>query len=222
MKKLIIITALTIFTMAATTAQTVNWEALPTKGHILSAHVGWDYSFNWGIGYGYKLDAKLPIILKGDFSMPSGEKALDDFNIKLGAQIRWFQRGSFMFSTEVDGIFRRFENSHTRMLNFGSFMSGVVGYYKPRWMVAGEFGFDKAIVTHFKHSSVMKEFFPQVKDGWYEPATGGNFHYGIQAGYSFAKSDVGVKFGKVVEQDFKNDPTIPFYFQLSYNLRLQR
>ena len=61
------------------------------------------------------------------------------------------------------------------LANFGSDLSSTIGYYKPKWFVATEVGFDKAIVTHFKHSDLFKEHFPDVKDGWYEPATGGNF-----------------------------------------------
>ena len=64
---------------------------------------------------------------------------------------------------------------------------------------------------------MFREDFPQVKDGWYEPATGGNFHYGLQTGLSFAKSDITLKVGKVVQQDFETDPTMPLYLQLGYN-----
>src|SRR5262245_52734910 len=132
MKKLNIIIALMVCFTTGAFAQTVNWQALPTKGHLFSVNVGWDYSFSWGVGYGYKLNTKFPIILKADVSVPSGEEALDDFNVKLGAQIQWFKRGSFCFSTETDGIFRRYENDYARILNFGSYTTAVAGIYKPK------------------------------------------------------------------------------------------
>jgi hypothetical protein len=66
---------------------------------------------------------------------------------------------------------------------------------------------------------VFGENYPNAKDGWYEPATGGNFYYGVQTGYSFGNNDVTLKAGKVIQQDFKTDPVIPFYFQLGYNRR---
>ena len=103
------------------------------------------------------------------------------------------------------------------MLNFGSDLSATAGYYKPKWLVAGEFGFDKALVTHFKHTNAFRENFPEVKDGWYQPATGGNFYYGVQAGYSFGANDITLNAGKVIQQDFKTEPTIPFYVQIGYN-----
>jgi hypothetical protein len=38
------------------------------------------------------------------------------------------------------------------ILNFGSELKGVIGLYKNRWFVAGELGFDKAIVSKFSHT----------------------------------------------------------------------
>ena len=34
-------------------------------------------------------------------------------------------------------------------------MGVTAGYYQRKWFVAGEAGFDKAIVTHFKHSAYI-------------------------------------------------------------------
>ena len=105
------------------------------------------------------------------------------------------------------------------MLNFGSDFSGIVGYYRTHWFVAGEVGFDKAIVTNFKHSELYKDQYPDVVDGWYEPATGGNFYYGLQAGFSFRKQDIYLRAGKILTQDYKTKPLIPYYGQLGCNIR---
>jgi hypothetical protein len=106
------------------------------------------------------------------------------------------------------------------MLNFGSDLSGNIGYYRSKWFIAGEVGFDKAIITNFKHSKVYRDQYPGVADGWYEPATGGNFYYGLQAGFSFKNQDIYMKAGKLLRQDFKTTPFIPFYFQLGYNIKI--
>ena len=98
-------------------------------------------------------------------------------------------------------------------------MSGIVGYYRPKWFVAGEFGFDKAIVTHFRHSKAYKDQYPGVVDGWYEPATGGNLYYGLQAGFSFRKQDIFLRAGKILTQDYKTTPMVPIYGQLGYNIK---
>ena len=102
------------------------------------------------------------------------------------------------------------------MMNYGSEFSALIGYYKPRWYIAGEFGFDKAITTHIRHSEEMKNQFPEIKDGWYIP-TGGNYLYGLQLGYSFRKMDVTLKTGKTVAQGFKTSAMFPIYFQLGVN-----
>ena len=100
-------------------------------------------------------------------------------------------------------------------------MGIVAGYYKPKWFVAGEAGFDKAIVTQFKHKDLYKQNFPSVKDGWYEPATGGNFYYGLQTGLSFRRNDIYLKAGKILAEDFSTKPMVPFYLQFGYNIWLK-
>ena len=204
-------------------AQTVNWNALRNSNHIITAGIGWDYSISYSLGYGYQMNTKIPLIFSTNFSIPSGENLLDDFKTKIGAQLMLLSTPHIKGSVTINGIFRRYENSMARLLNFGSEMKGTLGYYRPRWFVAGETGFDKAIVRHFKHSKLFKEtVFPDVKDGWYEPSTGGNFYYGIQTGYSFVKSDFTLSIGMVSAQDFKSIPLVPYYLILGYNYRIIR
>src|SRR5688572_5552650 len=161
MKTFKIIIAACILTSTFAGAQSLNWENQQAfRGHIVSLNVGWDYASTWGIGYGYQMNSSLPVILKADFSTPFGNTNFDDFKVKLGAQVQWFKKGAFAFSTEIDGVFRRYENPHARLLNFGSYMCATAGYYKPKWFVAGDFAFDKAVVTHIKNSAAMKEFYP--------------------------------------------------------------
>ena len=199
-------------------SQNLNWARLkPEQRHILNVNAGYDYAFTYGVGYGYQLKTKFPIVLNVEHSQPAGEDIFDDFKTKIGGQIRLYQINNFHFTAKIHGVFRRYENDYVRLVNFGSDMSAIIGYYKSKWFVAGEFGFDKAIVTNFKHSDLFREDFPQVKDGWYEPATGGNFYFGVQTGLSFAKSDITLKVGKVIQQDFKTDNTIPLYLQVGYN-----
>lgn len=206
-----------------TNAQTISWKSLQkNQKHILSANLTADYALNYGAGYGYQLSSKLPIILNASFSIPSGNKILDDYKTKIGGQINWLQSGNFYFSSQLQGIFRSYENSYARLLNFGATVSTTAGYYTQHWFVAADAGFDKAIVTHFKHSALYKSNFPGVKDGWYEPATGGNFNYGLQTGYSIKNADIYVRAGKLIEQDFKTAPMLPFYAELGFNFKLKK
>lgn len=200
-------------------SQNLNWENLkPETKHLVNINVGWDYGLVFGVGYGYQLKTKFPIVLNIAYSVPAGENLLDDYKLKIGGQIRLIKIQNFGFSANVHGVFRRYENPLVRMLNFGSDFSGVVGYYKPKWFIAGEAGFDKAIVTHIKNSSAMKDIYPAVQDGWYVP-TGGNFFYGIQTGFSLKSNDLNLKIGKTITQDFKTTASLPVYLQLGFNRR---
>lgn len=219
--KTLIFVALILSISNKSKAQTVNWNSLEDSKHIISASIGWDYSVSYNLGYAYRLKTKSPILLHGNFSVPSGEKLFDDFKTKLGGQVLLFNKSNLKGSIALNGIFRRYENPLVRLQNFGGELKGTFGYFRPKWFVAVEVGFDKAIVTHFKHSETFKEtIFPDVRDGWYKPTTGGNFQYGLQTGYSFKKSDIIFNIGMVTTQDFKSTPLIPYYLMLGYNLRI--
>lgn len=221
--KTLYITLVIVCLASNANAQTFNWHTLQKEQrHIISVKTAADYAFTYGVGYGYQLSSKLPIVLNGSFSFPSGNILPDDFKTKIGSKINWYQSGNFYFSSHMQAVFRRYENSYARLLNFGAVISTTAGYYKPHWFVAAEAGFDKAIVTHFKHSEVYKANFPAVKDGWYEPSTGGNFAFGMQAGYSITKADVYLRAGKLIEQDFQTLPSLPFYAELGLNFKLRK
>jgi hypothetical protein len=200
-------------------AQTFNWINLnKDQKHTVNVSISADYAVTYGVGYSYKLRSELPIILNAEYSFPSGKNITDDFKTRIGGQVDWLKAGNIHFITKIHGIFRRYENDYATLLNFGSDLSGIIGYYKPKWFIAGEVGFDKAIVTHFKHSDLYKQNYSGIKDGWYEPSTGGNFYYGIQAGISRKRFDIYVKAGKLTEQDFKTSPMLPIYGQIGVNI----
>lgn len=220
-KIVFIITILLCLTNKYCYSQSINWASLKEEDrHLLNVNVGIDYGVIYGVGYGYHVKSKLPIVLNAEFSIPSGNKFLDDFKTKIGAHVKLYEINNFNASINVNGIFRRYENTLVTLSNLGGSANIVIGYYSPKWYVNGEFGFDKAISTHFKHKDAYKSNFPEVKDGWYE-TTGGNVQYGMQVGYSFNKSDIYLKGGKTTTQDFKTSPTIPIYVQLGYNFKLK-
>ncbi|MBK1897539.1 hypothetical protein [Chryseobacterium paridis] len=203
-------------------SQTVNWGGLADRErHILNVNVGAEYGAIVGLGYGYKFNSKLfPTIINIEASVPMGERLFDDFKTKAGANVRWLKIQNLQLSTKAQGIFRKYENENVQLMNFGLDMSGTVGYYRPKWFAAVEIGFDKAIVTHFKHSDHYREIYPEVKDGWYEPSTGGNFYGAVQGGYSFSNQEIYFKVGGIVSQDLKTKPQLPYLLQVGYNYKL--
>lgn len=210
-----------LFCLQKLNAQTINWHSLQKTSHIVTASFGFDYSVSYGIGYGYKLTTKLPIVINTQLSLPSGETPFDDFKIKLGGQMQLFNRSGFVGAISLYSLYRRHETRYVRLQSFGSDMKGTFGYYKAKWFATAEAGFDKAIISHFKHTQDFKDnIFDEVADGWMEPPTGGNFYYGLQTGYSLKKADVTLTLGRVTTQDFRILPTIPFYLNVGLNYRL--
>jgi hypothetical protein len=217
-KATICLALLTGFSGAAM-AQVYNWKSLNRKQNIINLHAGFDYGLVAGAGYSYRLGSSLPVVIHGDYSFPAGKNLLDDFKTRIGTTVRLYQANSFQLSADLTGVFRRSENDLVRMVNFGSEMKAVGGYYRSGWFVAAEIGFDKAIVTHLKHSASFKANYAGVTDGWYIP-TAGNFMYGVQGGISFSKTDLYLKAGRSITQDFKTTPIVPFFFEIGINCKL--
>jgi hypothetical protein len=203
-------------------SQNLNWGSLKSdQKHIVHAYTGLDFGFVYGLGYSYQLKSKMPLLFNITYSFPSGKHFFDDFNTRIGAQCRLYSIKNFHISASFQGLYRRFQNPLVQLRNFGSDFSCNIGYYRKHGFIAAEAGFDKAIVTHFKHSDLYRtNVYNQVQDGWYEPATGGNFRYNIIAGGSWKHNDFYLKFGKVLTQDFKTAPTFPLNIQLGYNYRI--
>jgi len=219
MKNILFSTLFLMCIIPAASAQSINWRSFKTEqNHVAHIQTGWDYGLTLGLGYGYKFNTRLPILANIEFSAPAGENLFDDFKTRIGAQVEVLKTGSFSATVKAYSPFRHYENSLVSLTSFGSEFSGVVGLYKPGWFVSGEFGFDKAVATHIKHSAAARENYPNIQSGWYVP-TAGNYFYGIQTGISFRGNDISLKLGKVVSQGFKTAPLIPFFAQLGYNRR---
>lgn len=203
-------------------AQVINWEATSQQDrNLVHVNIGAEYGLVAGGGYHRLLAMKSnPVWVGGEFTLPSGNQLKDDFKARLGAQIRVFSVKKFQFSARVQAIARRYHNQSVRLFNIGTELAGTFGYYRKKWFAGIESGFDKAIVINFKHSKWFKEnIYAKVQDGWYEPATGGNFYYGLQGSYSLKKADITIKAGRMLQQDFTSQPLIPFYGQLGVNFR---
>lgn len=201
-------------------AQQINWEnVMNQERHLIQVNLGWEYGLVLGAGYAYRISDKLPLILHSGFSLPAGDQILDDFKVKAGATMSLLQVDQFQFIAKAEAIYRRFGNPLVTMQNFGSELSANMGYYSKGWFLATEASFDKAIVTHFKHSASYRENVFAAKNGWYEPPTGGNFKFAIQSGLSFRNSDITLGIGRVINEDFNTEPLVPWYLELGYNYR---
>ncbi|MFN0034562.1 MAG: hypothetical protein ACKVUS_05800 [Saprospiraceae bacterium] len=219
MKNNIILTLAFLGMAVSACTQNINWQAFkPEQKHIAHFQTGWDYGLTFGLGYGLKFNTKMPVLANIEYSAPVGGKPLDDFKVRMGGQIELLRWSGLSLTAKAYCPFRRFENNQVRLLNFGGEVSGVVGFYRRRWFLAGEFGFDKAIVTHIRHSRSAQENYPGIQDGWYLP-TGGNYFYGLQTGFSFRANELSLKAGKLATQGWDTAPFIPLFAQLTYQRR---
>lgn len=207
-------------TTASLNAQVLNWQNLSREQrHIIHVNAGMEYALIYGAGYNFHPATRRPLLLGLDISLPVGNRAFDDLKVRTGIQLELYKMNKLRLSGQIKGIYRRYENPIVQLDNFGSETGLTLGYYRRRWFVAADGNFDKAIVTHFKHSAAAREDFPGITNGWFVP-TAGNFLYGLQAGFSLKHTDITLKAGKIVSQDFRHAPMIPYYAQLGCSWKI--
>lgn len=196
-------------------AQNINWSSKNDHQQPLTyLNFGYDFGVTTQIGYGKKVDAFRPIVWTIDYSFPKGKDIVDDFKVRLGGQISIYEENNFVLSAKIYGNLRRHQTKLVRMISFGSEMAGVLGYYKPTWHLAGEFGFDKSIITELKHSEIMQDNYPEIVNGWFIPS-GGHFYYGIQGSKTIGnRFEVSLRLGATNAESDDENALLPVYTQL--------
>ena len=201
-------------------SQNINWRLLrEDRPNVLQLNFGYDYGVTAQLGYSRAFTLIRPVVVGLDFSVPMGDVLLDDFKARIGGQVEIVQAGSFSATVKIVSNFRRYKTQMVRIVSFGSDFAAVVGYYKSTWYAAGEFGFDKAVTSYFKHSDIMRAYYPTIRDGWYVP-TGGNFYYGIQGGKAIGESlELTLRMGATRAQENDEDAVLPYYAQLGLGVK---
>jgi hypothetical protein len=221
MKRTMSVVLLLMVLAATGNSQNVNWKtSSEDQRNLIHINAGYDYGVTTQVGYYRSLTIIRPVLLGLDYSVPMGSHLLDDFKVRLGAQVELVEIGGFLTTVKIMSSFRRYENPLVRIVSFGSDFAVVAGYYDPAWYAAGEFGFDKSIVSNLKHSDTMRKYvYSGIRDGWYIP-TGGNYYYGIQAGKSISRSlDLSLRLGATTAQDHDKNAVLPFYAQLGLGVK---
>lgn len=220
MKKLIAVLTIVVTVTEVGYSQNINWRSLrEDQRNVIQFNLGYDFGTTVQLGYSRSFTMIKPVIVGLDYSFPMGSNLIDDFKVRLGGQMEIVQIDGFSATIKIASVFRRYENTLVRMVSFGSDFGLLAGYYKPTWSVAGEFGFDKSIATHLKHSDIMRTMFPAIKDGWYVP-TGGHYYFGIQGGKTIGESlDLSLRLGATRSQDHDENAVVPLYLQLGLGMR---
>lgn len=214
MKKLLITSLILIITLPALMGQNINWRTTDSTNNMAYLNFGYDFGVTLQGGYGLKLGKQKPIFLSADIAAPMGRNLTDELKTRIGGQIEVYHKNRFSVTALAFANFRKHRTELVRMLSFGSELSLVAGHYRPSWFIAGELGFDKAIVTHLKHSEVQLDFYPDTFNGWLKPA-GGHIFCGITGGKKLGKHmELNLRVGINNAQSDDRDPLLPFYFQL--------
>ena len=214
-KNLLVIISVLCF-QGITNAQELNWRALEENQsrHLLSLHLGLDYGSVYGIAYGYKLPGKLSLVLGSELLLPFGGDVTDDWKAKINIQSELWHRNHWSFAFKYGFIIRRYKSEVSRLYNFASEFTATFGYLKSSWGLTAEASYDKTLITHIRHD-LLKDLYPDIQDGWFN-ATGGNLKFGLKANYVFNDSwSSFLRVGTVFGQDFENNPTLPFYLDIS-------
>lgn len=216
--------AVVLITMIAVSetglSQSINWRSMrEDQSNVLQLNLGYDFGVTSQISYNRSLNMFRPVVLGLDFSFPMGRDLVDDFKVRLGGQIEIAEVNGFSVTVRIASVFRRYQSEMVSISSFGSDFAVLAGYCAPTWSVAGEFGFDKAITSHIKHSDIMRTYFPEIKDGWYVP-TGGHYYYGVQGEKTLGENlDLLLRLGETKAQADDENAVLPLYLQLGVGVR---
>lgn len=172
---------------------------------------GMDPALVSSVGYGRVISLiGRDVQLSGDIGVVTAGVDARDYRLRLGTQTSLMRRGSLHLTGSATFITRGTENVIYRGVNVGADITGTLGVYRQRWFAAGEFGFDKAIVTHVAHTDWYRtHFYPDAKDGWYIDA-GGTYHYGVASGVTLGRTEIVGRLGWLRTERF-NAMTPPMY-----------
>ena len=221
MKNTILIILSILFSSNFAFSQSINWQSIQeNQKNIAYLNLGYDFGVTTQLGYGYQLNASKPILLTTDLSMPMGSDFMDDFKFRIGGQMEVFEKNNFSLSAKLLFSAKRHETNLVRQFGLGSELSLTAGYYKSKWHVAAEMGFDNFIATHLKHSDDIVSNYSEIQNGWFGNS-GGQFFYGIQGSKTVGKRmEINLRLGAINAQGNHENALLPVYFQLGLVYKL--
>lgn len=196
-------------------AQDVNWQKLRKGGkHLASVTAGADYSSYYGVSYGYVIPNKArPIVVGTELLMPFGSDFADDWKLRTSIQGELLKSEHFSLALKPAVIIRRYESPLARMYNTAAEVTLMLGYLRPKFGITAIGSYDRSLATQIKHGT-LREDYPDIQDGWYG-ASGGNFKFGARMNFSGRSWNTFLSLGKHFGQDFRDNPTYPFFAEVS-------
>ena len=197
--------------VASDAAAQWNVARYETSRNRVYTVVGLDPAVVGATGYGRVVTVRgHHFQITADAGVAGARMDAHDFRARVGTQTSLAHWRSVHVAGSATFLTRGTENSVYQGINFGADITGSLGVYRHRWFAAGEFGKDKAIVTHVKHSDWYRTYhYADAKDGWYIDA-GGTYHYGLASGVALGKMELAGRLGWQRTERF-NELTPPVY-----------
>lgn len=194
--------------VAAAQWNVARFENRPNRVYVA---YGLDPAFVGSVGYARVVRVKgHGLQLAGEAGVAAAHVDTRDFRVRLGVHTSLTHWRSLHLTGAATAITRGTDNVIFRGLNFGADLTGTIGVYRRGWFAAGDFGKDKAVITHITHSDWYRtHHYADAKDGWYLDA-GGTWHYGVAAGMTLGRLEMAGRFGWQRTEDY-NDATPPMY-----------
>ena len=193
---------------------------IPAGSQVAYLSIGLDPAVLITCGYARGIGiVNRDVMVSAELAVPVVKLDLRDYRLKVGWQTRLIQYKGWDVSTEASFILKGTENWMHSATSIGADITAILGRYGKRWFWASEFGLDKALATKITATDRYRQYYyTDFKDGWYGNP-GGNWHYGLRAGFIRARTEISLRAGLQKTQRF-NDPVNPFFgvLGLSYHL----
>ena len=187
------------------------------------AYLNFEFDPTSSIVAGYARSFEIKVInrnltLTGDITLPIFLLDLKHYRVTIGSRIAFFNSERWNILNRFSIINKGTDNP-VYSGNLFSIEDGFIGgYFSNKWYAAGEFGYEKFLLTHIKHTDWYRDYVhTNAKDGWYS-STGGNFSFGLQGGYLFRDIiELTLRLGMYKTEAFNDPAGVPFYTNIGVN-----
>lgn len=210
---------LSLCIVAKTQAQEINWRSLNEESnHLVSLYFGADYSSYYGASYACSIKNKYrPLFIGTELTLPFGKQVTDDWRWNVNLQTELWQNDYLSLGTKLSFVTRRYSSPIATIYNTSGALSLNFGYVRLKVGAVVVAAYDQTMAAHISHK-LLKEYYPQIRDGWYG-ASGGTFKFGVRGNWSHKSWSTYLTVGKAFARNFKDNPTFPFFAELSVQKR---
>lgn len=215
MNKIVIIAVISFFASWNCSGQNLQWSSDEEQSaHSLYASLGYEFGLVSRLGYGRHINASIPIAVAVDYSMPMGKGVMDDFQLRLGAELKLYQKKAFLVSGWSYFSFKRYETALVHISSIGADIGLNLSHVRGPWTFSVQYMRTTSIASKLKHGSVMKDSYPAIRDGWYG-ATSAQSMYGGRVNRAFANGfSLSFDMGSTNARRQDIDALLPYYTRI--------